>query len=187
MTSESEPERFEGQLVSAGYFGRWECCPRWARLIPAEDRFNGPNVVILSDKLWRRRFGGDNTLVGRQIKLDGNLYTVIGIMPRSFENVLAPGAELWAPLQYDPSLPVDGREWGHHLRMIGRLRPGVSSQQAANELDVILHTMAQTYAKGYDNSGGAPDGFLVNALQSDLTRDVRPALLRCWAQWFWFC
>ena len=52
-------------------------------------------------------------------------YTVIGVMPRSLEDVLAPQAELWAPLQYDTSLPADGREWGHHLRMVGRLQEGV--------------------------------------------------------------
>src|SRR5262249_5563843 len=95
----------------------------------------------------------------------------------SFENVLAPSAELWAPLQYDASLPADGREWGHHLRMAGRLLSGLRPSQARNELDVILRALAQRYAKGYDSSGGAPDGMIVNVLQDDLTRGVRPALL----------
>jgi putative ABC transport system permease protein len=58
-------------------------------------------VVILSDRLWRRRFAADSAIVGRQVKLDDNLFTVIGVMPSSFENVLASSAELWAPLQYD--------------------------------------------------------------------------------------
>ena len=178
LTTATQPERFEGQSVSAGYFQALGVTPALGRdFISADDQFKGPNVVILSDQLWRRRFGGDGAIVGRQITLDGNLYTVIGVMPRTFENVLAPQAELWAPLQYDPSLPADGREWGHHLRMIGRLRDGVSSSQAASELDVILHTLAQMYAKGYNSSGGAPDGFIVNSLQSDLTRGVKPALL----------
>ena len=114
--------------------------------------------------------------MGQQVRLDDNLYTVVGVMPRSFENVLAPSAQLWAPLQYDPPLPADGREWGHHLRMVGRLREGVSREQAGSELDVILHTLAQINAKGYDSSGGAPDGMMVNELQSDLTQGVRPAL-----------
>ena len=178
LTTATQPERFEGQSVSAGYFQALGVTPALGRdFISSDDQFKGPNVVILSDQLWRRRFGGDGAIVGRQITLDGNLYTVIGVMPRTFENVLAPQAELWAPLQYDPSLPADGREWGHHLRMIGRLRDGVSSSQAASELDVILHTLAQMYAKGYNSSGGAPDGFIVNSLQSDLTRGVKPALL----------
>ena len=83
-----------------------------------------PNVVVLSDRLWREHFAADSAIVGKQVRLDGSLFTVIGVMPGSFENVLAPAAELWAPLQYDPSLPVDGREWGHHLTMVGRLHPG---------------------------------------------------------------
>ena len=98
-------------------------------------------------------------------------------MPSSFENVLASAAELWAPLQYDPSLPADGREWGHHLRMVGRLRPGVSGKQATNELKVILGPLTQMYANGYDNSGGPPDGMVINRLQDDITRAVKPALL----------
>jgi len=178
MVATDSPERFEGQRVSADYFRTLGISALLGRDFDAsDDRFQGPNLVILSDGLWRRRFAGDRSIVGQQVRLDDNLYTVVGVMPRSFENVLAPSAELWAPLQYDPSLPADGREWGHHLRMVGRLREGVSREQAGSELDVILHTLAQINAKGYDSSGGAPDGMMVNELQSDLTWDVRPALL----------
>ena len=134
-------------------------------------------MVVLSDRLWRRRFAGDSTILGKQVTLDDNLFTVIGVMPGSFENVLAPSAELWAPLQYDPSLPAEGREWGHHLRMVGRLRAGVSANQAGDELKAILHPFAQIYAKGYDCCGGAPDGMVVNRLQDEITRGVKPALL----------
>ncbi len=133
--------------------------------------------MILSDRLWRTRFAADPAIVGRKITLDNNPYTVIGVMPASFEDVLAPAAELWSPLQYNPALPLDGREWGHHLQMIGRLRPGVSRQQAQSESTVILHALGQEYAKGYDNSGGASQAMLVYRLQDDITRDVKPALL----------
>jgi putative ABC transport system permease protein len=178
MMGTDRPERFEGQRVSANYFRTLGVSPVLGRdFQPPDDRLHGPNLVILSDGLWRRRFAGDRSIVGQQVRLDDNLYTVAGVMPRWFENVLAPSAELWAPLQYDPSLPVDGREWGHHLRMIGRLRRAASRQQAGNELSVILHTLAQMNAKGYDSSGGPPSGMIVNELQSDLTQAVRPALL----------
>jgi putative ABC transport system permease protein len=178
MVGSGQPERFEGQRVSADYFRALGIPPALGRdFRAADDQFHGPNVVVLSDRLWRLQFAADRTIVGQQIKLDDNLFTVIGVMPGWLENVLAPGAELWAPLQYDQSLPADGREWGHHLRMVGRLRPGVSEKQATNELKVILRPLAQMYANGYDHSGGSPDGFLVHRLQDDITRAVKPALL----------
>lgn len=173
-----EPERLEGQRVSAGYFRVLGVEPAFGRAFQAaDDRFHGPNVVVLSDALWRHRFAADTGIVGRTIKLDGELYTVLGVMPPAFENVMDPQAQLWAPLQYDPSLPADGREWGHHLRMMGRLRPGTTRTEAASELTALVQRLGQVYAKGYDSSGGAPDGMLVNRMQDDLTRDVKPALL----------
>ena len=177
-TGEDQPERFEGQRVSAEYFQVLGISPLLGRNFqPADDRFQGPRVVILSDNIWQRRFSRDPAIIGKQIRLDGDPFTVIGIMPHSFENVLGPAAELWAPLQYNPALPADGREWGHHLQMAARLRAGVSKEQATSEMNSILPILAQLNAKGYDSSGGAPSGILVNPLQHDLTQDVRPALL----------
>jgi putative ABC transport system permease protein len=172
------PERFDGQRVSSDYMRTLGVSPLLGRGFQAsDDRFKGPNVAILSDRLWRRRFRADNAIVGKQVRLDDNLFTVIGVLPAAFENVLAPEAEIWAPLQYDPSLPSVGREWGHHLRMVGRLREGVTGVQAGSEFNGILHTLAQTHAEGYNSSGGAPDGMIVNLLQSDLTQGIKPALL----------
>lgn len=172
------PERLEGQRVSADYFRVFGIAPLQGRDFQnSDDRFNGPNVAILSDRLWRRRFNADNSIIGKQIVLDNTQFTVIGILPATFENVLAPAVELWAPLQYDPSLPADGREWGHHLDMVARLRAGVTAQQARNEAAILLHAWGQAYAKGYNSSGGLPDGLIVNPLQHDLTQAVRPALV----------
>jgi putative ABC transport system permease protein len=178
MVGSGQPERLQGQQVSTGYFRTLGAVPAQGRdFQTADDQFHGPNVVILSDGLWRRRFAADNEIVGRQVTLDDKLYTVVGVMPASFENVLAPAAELWAPLQYDPSLQPGSREWGHHLRMIGRLLPGLTPSQARNQLNVILHPLAQTYAMGFASTGGAPEGMIVTLLQDDLTRGVKPALL----------
>ncbi|HZL25092.1 MAG TPA: ABC transporter permease [Acidobacteriaceae bacterium] len=143
MTSADRPERLEGQRVSADYFRTLGIAPILGRdFTPADDRFQGPNNVILSDTLWRRSFSADPAVIGRQVRLNDTLFTVIGVMPATFQNMLASSAELWAPLQYNPALPVDGREWGHHLRMIGRLRPGVQPAQAIGELNAILQTLA---------------------------------------------
>ena len=104
MTGADQPERFDAQRVSATYFHVLGVSPTLGRdFQTSDDRLNGPNVVILSDALWRRRFAGERTVVGRQITLDENSYLVIGVMPSGFENVLAPAAELWAPLQYGMS------------------------------------------------------------------------------------
>lgn len=181
------PERFDGARVSVEYFRALGIFPILGRdFFPADDLFHGPNVVILSQRLWQRRFGSDPTIIGRQITLEdsssqlsgaGSNYTVVGIMPAAFEDVLTPTAELWAPLQYNPSLPPNSREWGHHLRMIGRLRPGVTRDQAQNELNVILHGLGETYARGFNEAGGTPMGMIVASLQDSITQDVKPALL----------
>jgi putative ABC transport system permease protein len=90
----NEPERIEGQQVSAGYFYTLGVSPAIGRDFYAADNvFNGPKVVILSNGLWRRRFAGDPAIVGREVRLDDNAYTVIGVMPAGFDNVLAPAAE----------------------------------------------------------------------------------------------
>jgi putative ABC transport system permease protein len=183
-----QPERFEGQRVSTAYFRTLGVLPSMGRDFEApDDQFRGPNVVVLSDRLWRRRFAGDRAILGEQVRLDDNLFTVVGIMPVSFENVMAPSAELWAPLQYDPSLPADGREWGHHLRMVGRLRAGVRASQAIDELNAALHPFAQMYGKGYECCGGVPDGMIVTRLQDEITRDVSRRYWQLSVPLLWCC
>jgi putative ABC transport system permease protein len=178
MTGPNEPERLEDQRVSAPYLRVLGIQPAIGRdFTEAEDIFHGANVVILSDKLWRRRFSANPAIVGQPVKLDDELFTVVGVLPTDFENVVAPEVELWAPLQYNAALPPNSREWGHHLRLIGRLRGGVSRGQARSEIDVVMPNFQRAHASGYAESGGIPSGFLVNSLQDDLTRGVRPALL----------
>ena len=178
LTGANEPERLEGQRVSAPYLRVLGIQPALGRdFTEADDVFRGANVVILSDKLWRRRFAANPAIVGQQVKLDDELFTVLGVMPTDFENVVAPDVELWAPLQYNATLPPNSREWGHHLQVIGRLRPDVSPAQARSELDVVMPNFTGAHASGYEEAGGIPPGFLVNSLQDDLTRGVRPALL----------
>jgi predicted permease len=171
LTGQDQPERFEGQRVSASYFGVLGVPPAQGRdFQESDDRLNGPNVVILSDALWRRRFGAARGIVGRQFALNDNSYSVIGVMPAGFENVLAPSAELWAPLQYDMS---EGRAWGHHLRTVGRLRAGVTQDQASGEIDALGRAvLAEQRPETYDPE----TRFAVTALRDDLTRGVKPAL-----------
>jgi len=177
ITSSAQPERLEGQRVSASYFQVLGVIPTLGRdFQESDDQFHGPNVAILSDTLWRRRFGGDPSIIGQQVKLDGDSFTVIGVMSKKFENILAPSAELWAPLQYDRSLPPQSREWGHHLRTIARLRPGATQTQASLELGQVLRDLASIYSRA-NTDYVTPDRFIVNPLQDDVTRSVKPALL----------
>src|SRR4029079_19759474 len=91
LTGGDEPERLNGQRVSASYFQVLGVSPVLGRpFAAADDPVSGPSVVVLSDALWQRRFGGDPGIIGRQLTLDGTSYLVVGIMPRDFENVLAP-------------------------------------------------------------------------------------------------
>jgi putative ABC transport system permease protein len=176
MTGPLEPARLDGQRVSASYFSVLGVRPAIGRdFEPSDDTFNGPLVVILSDALWRRRFGSDLSIVGRQVTLNGVSLTVIGVMPAGFENVLAPPAEVWAPLQYDPALPAEGREWGHHLRVAGRLLPDVGVDRARQELDTIARAPVGAHAR--PTWASMQQGLMVQPLQDDVTSAVRPALL----------
>ena len=176
MTGASQPERLDGQRISARYFHALGVLPLFGRSFEAaDDVANGPRVVVLSDRLWQRRFAADPAIIGRAITLDDNSYTVIGIMPRAFENVLSPTAAVWTPLQYDVSLPINGREWGHHLQLVARLADGASVDTAARELDEIARSPVKEFARPAWASLAA--GLLVSPLQTDLTRAVRPALL----------
>jgi putative ABC transport system permease protein len=178
MTGPAEPERLEGQSVSAGYFRVLGISPALGRDFEAsDDVFHGPRVVILSTGLWQRRFGGDRGIIGHGITLDGDSYEVVGVMPSGFENVLAPSAEIWSPMQYNAGNITDltSTEWGHHLRMFGRLRPGVSKEIAAQELRAIAGTPVAEFPRV--PWAALKSGFMVDSLQDEMTRGVRPALL----------
>jgi predicted permease len=178
LTGAVQPQRLEGQRVSASYFRTLGVSPMLGRDFQTlDDRLHGPNVVILSHGFWQRHFGSDRAIVGGEVKLDDDLYTVIGVMPAAFDNVLSPSAEVWAPLQYDTGniTSLQTREWGHHLRMVGRLRSGVSIAQARGDLDRIAHNPVPGYPR--PSWASAERGFITNPLQDDVASGVKPALL----------
>ena len=177
MTGSGEPERLEGQRVSASYFHVLGVSPALGlNFNSTDDRPNGPNSIIISESLWRRRFNGDSAIIGRQVTLNGSSSTVVGVMPRAFENVLSPKVEVWSLLQYDASLPsLDGREWGRHLRMVGRLKPGVGIEQARSELNTIARTPLPEFPR--PRHASLDSGVLLISLQDQVTRGVKPALM----------
>ena len=172
----ASPERLDGQRVSAGFLRTLGIVPEIGRdFDDGDDRPRGPNVVILGNGLWRRRFGGDPAIVGRQVRIDGSAFTVIGVMPVGFQIVQAPMIEAWAPLQYDPSLPADGREWGHHLQLVARLVSRADVTAARRDADEIAsHPVPEFRRVPWAR---LEQSLAVTPLQDDLVRGVRPALL----------
>ena len=168
----AEAERLDAQRVTREFFAVLGMPPALGRDFSEAENVRGQHhVVILSHGLWQRRFGGDRALIGRPITLNGIPYTVVGVMPQHFENLLAPTAQLWAPLGYDASLRWACRTC-RHLRMIGRLQGGVDLARAKRELDLISARLVAEHPTEYPKTG-----MLVVPLQTRLTREVRPALL----------
>jgi predicted permease len=177
VAAAGDPERLSGDRVSADYFRVLGVAPALGRdFAAADDLPGGPLVAVVSAGLAARRFGGAAAVLGQPIVLDGVPYVVIGVMPAGFRNALAPTAEVWAPLQYRAQVgSFQGPEWGHHVRALGRLAPGVSLTQAEGEIESIGRAPAADFPR--PPWASLANGLLVESLQDSLTTDVRPALL----------
>jgi len=168
----TEAERLQGLRVSASYFHTLGVKPALGRDFRAdEDRAGVPRVVILSDALWQRRFGGDPAVIGRSISLGGTAMTVVGIMPKDFDDVAMTGAQIWRVLGY-ATTDVFACRTCRHLRMIARLKDGVSVERAQTELTRIHRAIVAEHPKEY-----ATKGTQVVPLQQEVTRAYRPAIL----------
>lgn len=127
-------ERVPAAGVSDGVFRVLGVAPLLGHVFTRdEDRPNGPNDVILSEELWQRRYGRDPKIIGRGLDLDGDRYTVTGVMPADFQ--FPDSAELWVPAQIDPA---HANRTDYRLRAVGRLKPGVTVEQAGAELASML-------------------------------------------------
>jgi putative ABC transport system permease protein len=172
LQSNGDPERLNGQRVTREFFSVFGVRPVLGRDFTEEENVRGKHhVTILSYGLWQRRFGSDPSVVGKPITFDGIQYLVVGVMPKRFESLISPTAELWAPLGYDVSLPWACRTC-HHLNEYGRLKPGITPEAARRELDVISGRLVAQYPTEY-----AAAGMLVTPLQEVLTQNVKGALL----------
>ncbi|MBI3665164.1 MAG: ABC transporter permease, partial [Acidobacteria bacterium] len=169
LTGQGEPEQINGGRASAELFPMLGVQPTLGRaFLPEEDRPGGNRVVVLSDGLWRRRFGADAGIIGRALTLNGESFTVTGVMPAGFR-FPTKEFELWAPLALDPNQLSRG---AHYLVAFGRLKPGVSLTEAAEEMGIIAGRLAQEYPQ--TNSGW---GVNIVLLRQQLVGDIRPALL----------
>jgi putative ABC transport system permease protein len=176
LTAAGEPARLEGDFVSPDYFAALGVRPSLGRDFTAADDVTGaPLVVIVTASFAERRFGSAAAVLGRTLTLDGQSYTVIGVMPAGFENTLRPEAELWAPLRFLARQPFESREWGHNLRMVGRLSEGVTLEQAQREMVTIGSTPVVEFPRPAHAS--MQRGLPLESLHASVTSGVRPALL----------
>jgi putative ABC transport system permease protein len=130
IRGEDGAERERGERVDARYLTTLGVRPVLGRnFLAEEDRTpDGPRVLMLGDALWKRRFGGDSAVLGRSLAVNGEPYTIVGVLPAGFRG-LTGRAELWVPIMAQPADEV-GQPWSHQYYAVARLRPGVSPEQA---------------------------------------------------------
>ncbi|MGD0125174.1 MAG: ABC transporter permease [Terriglobia bacterium] len=168
LTGIGVAERVEGYQVTSGFFSLLGMPPQIGRAITAEDFKPGhASVVVLSNGFWQRHLGADPGIVGRTLHLNGQAFTVIGIMPADFDYTV--GSEAWAPLDLSPAENSDRAD--HYLEVIGRLRSGTTLAQAEADLQTISGRLAQQFPE--TNAGHS---VRVLGLVEDLTYGTRQFL-----------
>ena len=138
LSGRGEPERLSGVPVSDNFFDVLGVRPQLGRTFTAEEnKFNGPKAVMLSHGLWSRRFASDPAIVGSSLTLNDQPHAVVGVLPASFDfaSVFAPGGhfDLYFPFPLSP----ETNRWGNTMAMIGRLKPGISAEQAQADTRTI--------------------------------------------------
>lgn len=171
LLGRGEPERLEATAVSGDFFQTLQVAPERGRwLEPRDDQAGAEPVVVLGHALWKRSFGGDPSIVGRQVTLTDKSYTVAGVMPPGFA---FPGeTEAWVALQLPADQLLDDNRYSHYLAGVGRLAPGVGIEKASASLNAIAARVGARFGDGY-----AGRGVNLVPLRADLVGDVRPALL----------
>jgi putative ABC transport system permease protein len=153
LTGSGTPERLQAGYVTADALPLLGVSPVRGRGFAAEEGLPGrPPVALLSDGLWRRRFGADPEIIGQTLILDDLPTTVLGVMPPGFQlpsHYAGPGMELWTLMQLDPAVDRSERGW-HWLTVMGRLRPGVDIEAANRETAGLMAAMLQRYPNEYD-------------------------------------
>jgi putative ABC transport system permease protein len=142
LTGTGEPERVTGGTVTANFFQALGVKVVQGRAFtPEEEQSGRGQVAIISNRLWRERFAGDPGIIGKTIVLDGRSHTVVGVAPEATRLLLE--AEIWTPLTFDnPEMKI--RRF-HFLRAIGRLKPGVTLQQAQSDIDAVASRLEKLY------------------------------------------
>ena len=172
VTGAGDPERYQGARVSASFLPLLGVQPALGRNFrPDEEQVGHDHVVILSHALWQSRFGGDPNIIGKLLTIEGEPFTIIGILPANFRftRVLNAELELWMPIAFTPQqLSREDRS----IIVYGRLKKDVTLSQAQAEMAGITSSLAQEYPK--TNSGWAAQ---INNLHDQAIQPIRPTLL----------
>ncbi|HEX5601800.1 MAG TPA: ABC transporter permease, partial [Pyrinomonadaceae bacterium] len=170
LTGAGDPERLDGQLVSANVFSILGVAPALGRtFLPNEDQPGQEHVVVLSDALWARRFNRDPSIINRNIALNGESFTVVGVMPRAFFFPVRE-TELWTPWAMEPD-QASGRG-DHYLGLVARLKTGVSIERANADLAGLGQRLATEYPRTNEGLG-----FIARSLHRDYVGDLRLPML----------
>ena len=172
LTGRDRPEQINGVQLTADMFHLLGVPPLLGRTFSdGEDQPGNERVIVLSHRLWQRRFGGDSNIINQQITLDGQSYTIIGVMPKEFQFApfWATRAEMWSPLNLAPRT---GDRGGQSLRIFARLKEGVTREQAQAEMEAISQSLEQRYP---DTNTGLK--VFVDPLHEVVVGKTRPALL----------
>ena len=170
LSGQGDPETLNAPRVNATFFPVLGVDPLLGRTFQnGEDNQGGPKVTVLTYALWQRRFGADPNIVGRALTLNGESYTVIGVLPASFQFALRP-ADLFVP--YQPTQNVLTRRFMHGTNLIGRLKSDKTANDAQSEMNLIAGRIEQQF-----NDSHAGVKVSVVPLQEEIIGNVRPILL----------
>jgi putative ABC transport system permease protein len=177
LTGRGDPARIKGAVVNADIFPLLGASPVIGRtFLPEEDQPGDQGrVVVLSQKFFQSRFNSDAGVLNQMIVLDGKPYTIVGVMPQTFQFPISnEPAELWTTVAEDGGDrdPITAQRGAHYMAVIGRLKPGVTREQAQAEMDTIAGRLEQQYPDSDAHRGAR----VIPALE-DLIGDIRPALL----------
>ena len=176
LTGTGEPEQINGKMVSAEFFSILGVNPSMGRMFAEEeDQLGAGHVVLISDKFWKRKLGSLSDVLGHQLVLDGEGYTIIGVIPSSFHLTLPnfrDDGELYVPIGQWRYANFRDRSHALGMKAIGRLRPGVTLAQVRADMDRVTRNLAVAFPQA-----DAGEGATVVSLKQKMVGDIEPFLL----------
>ncbi|MET0647789.1 MAG: ABC transporter permease [Pyrinomonadaceae bacterium] len=169
LTGDGQPEEAQVVRATPNLFTVLGVQPLLGRDLSEEDDRTGAKVALLSHGLWTRRFGSDQGVLNKTLYLNGESYSVVGVMPRGID-FPAQGTQIWIPASFTQA--DWARRTSHFLQVVGRLKPGVSLAQAQTEMKSVAENLKQAYPDANANSG-----IVLVGLKEELVGDKRPVLL----------